>query len=168
MSNHEQEPGIHQTTYKQPAGKVPTEATRASKVHAQNVEGETVIMDQSSAETVSGERVNVSTSRISNLRASSVQMEKSAAVSVNTEKAALQECATVRMNADSVRMVKSSALLSTSNETTLEEGSSALLVITGGLSGDARALVTVPASALLGALLAVVGTIVFALIQGRK
>lgn len=168
MSNHEQEPGIHQTTYKQPAGKVPTEATKASMVHAESVEGETVILEQSSAGSVSGERVTISTSRVSNLQAGSVQMDKSAAVSVHTEKAALQECAAVQMNADSIRMVKSTSLLATSNETTMEEGSTALLVITGGLSGNARALVTVPASAFLGALLAVIGTIVFALIQGAR
>lgn len=168
MSNQDQQPGIHQTTYKQPAGKVPTEATKATMVHAETVEGETVILQQSSAGSVSGERITVSTSSISNLRASSVQMEKCAAVSINTEKAALQDCATVRMNADSARMVKSSSLFVSSKETTMEEGSSALLIVTGGLTGNARALVTVPASAFLGALLAIIGTVLFALIQGMR
>lgn len=168
MSNQDQQPGIHQTTYKQPAGKVPTDATKATMVHAETVEGETVILQQSSAGNISGERVTVSTSKLSSVRASSVQMEKCAAVSVNTEKAALQDCAVVRMNADTARMVKSSSLLVSSKETTMEEGSSALLVVTGGLTGDVRALVTVPASAFLGALLAVIGTILFALIQGMR
>lgn len=168
MSSHDQEPGIHQTTYKQPAGKVPTEATKATKVHAETVEGETVILEQSSAGQISGDRVTASMSKISSVQAGSVQMEKCAAVNVTSDRASLQECASVWTNAESVRMVKSTSFLMSSNETTMEEGSTALLVITGGLTGEARALVTVPASALLGALLAVVGTVVFALTQGSR
>jgi hypothetical protein len=168
QSSHENEPGVEQTTWKQPAGKVPTDATKANMVQTEKVEGETVLLEQSSAEHIEADRVTVTMSKVSKIEASSVQMEKSASVQVNTSKAALQECATVQLNAHDVRMVKSSSLLMINQSTTMEAGSTALLVITGGLKGEARALVTVPASAIVGALFAVIGAALLAIIKGSR
>lgn len=168
MSSHNQEPGVHETIYKQPAGKVTTDATQATLVQTESVEGETVLLEHSSAENIQAERLSLTTSKASSIQASSVQMDKSAANRIESERVVLQDSAAAQLSADSVRMVKSRAVLVNSNETTMEEGSKALLVITGGLTGDARALVTVPAAAVLGAMLAVVGTILFALVRGSK
>ena len=167
-SNHNDAPGVEQTTWKQPAGNEPTEATKATMVKAENVEGQTVLLDQSSAEHVRGERVTLNMSKASSIEASSVQMEKSAAVSVEAEKAAMQESAAVHVDAGHLRMVKSSALMVQSHDLTMEEGATALLVITGGLRGEARALVTVPAAAIIGAIFAVLATVLFAIVQGSR
>lgn len=167
-SSHTSQPGIEQTTWKQPAGNVPTDATKATRVHADSVEGETVLLDQSSADHVRGDRVTLKMSKASSIEAGSVQMEKSAAVSVESEKSVLQDSAAVHVDAAHVRMVKSRAVLLQSNDTTMEEGSKAVLIITGGLTGEARALVTVPAAAIVGAIFAVLATVLFVVIQGSR
>lgn len=167
-SDHKNAPGVEQTTWKQPAGNEPTDATKATMVEAESVEGQTVLMDQSSAEHVRADRVTLNMSKASSIEASSVQMEKSAAVSVEAEKAAMQESAAVHIDAGHLRMVKSSSLVAQSNELTMEEGATALLVITGGLRGEARALVTVPAAAIIGAIFAVLAAMLFTIVQGSR
>jgi hypothetical protein len=166
MSSHE--PGVHQTTYKQPAGKVPTEATQATRVFAGKVEGQTVLLDDSSADIIDAERVSLKTSKASNVSSKSVQMEKSAAVSIESERTVLQDSAAVQVAGDSVRMVKSRAVLVNANETHLEDGSRAVLIITGGITGEARALVTVPAATVVAVILGLVASLVFAVIRGSR
>lgn len=167
-SDHNPEAGVEQTTWKQPAGNVPTDATKATMVEADRIEGETVLLDQSSAQHVRGDRVTLKMSKASSIEAGSVQMEKSAAVSVESDKSVMQESAAVHVDAAHLRMVKSSAMLVQSHDTTMEEGSTAFLVITGGLSGEARAIVTVPVAAVVGAIFAVLATVLFAIIQGSR
>lgn len=162
------EPGVHQTTYKQPAGKVPTEATKATQVRAERVEGQTVLVDHSTVESIQAERVSIKASKASKIESKSVQMEKSAAASIESERAVLQESAAARLSAGSVRMVKSSAALINANETHLEDGSRAVLIVTGGITGEARALVTVPAAAVVAAVLGLVATLLFAVIRGAR
>jgi hypothetical protein len=162
------EPGVEQTTWKQPAGNVPTDALKATQAHVDNLEGETVLVEQSTVDHIKGDRVTIKMSKASSVEASSVQMEKSAAVTVGSEKSVLQESAAAHVDAAHLRMVKSSALLVQSSDTTMEEGSTAFLVITGGLSGEARALVTVPAAAIVGALFAILSTVLFAIIKGSR
>jgi hypothetical protein len=170
MTEHEQngEPGVHKTTYKQPAGKVPTEATRANMVNAEKIEGETVLVEQSSVDSIEAQRATLKMSKASSVNANSVQMDKSAAVAIDSERTVLQESAAMMVDSDSVRMVKSRAVLVNAEEAHLEDGSQAVLVITGGLTGEARALVTVPAAVVVGAVLAVLAAIVFAAIQGTR
>lgn len=168
MSSEHREPGVHQTSWKQPAGNTPIEATQAHMVQAERIEGETVLLDQSIANEVRGDRVTLKSSKTSSVQASSVQMDKSAAVAIDSEHSVMQDSASAFVEAGSLRMVKSRTVLLQSNETTMEEGSQAVLIITGGLTGEARAMVTVPAATLLGALFAVVGTVLFAIIQGSR
>jgi hypothetical protein len=166
--NQNDEAGVTQTTWKQPAGKVPTDATRANQVHAEKVEGETVILESSNADRVTGDKVTLNYSKASSVEAHSVQMDKSAAVSVESEKSVLQDSAALHVDAAHVRMVKSRTVLLQSEDTTMEDGSRALLIITGGLTGEARALVTVPAAAIVGAFFAVIGAVLLAIIQGSR
>jgi hypothetical protein len=161
-------PGVEQTIWKQPAGNVPTEATKATMVQAETVDGETVLLDQSQAEHIRGERVSINMSKASSVEASSVQMEKSAAVSIDSEKLAMQESAAVHVDGAHVRMVKSSAVLVQSHDLTMEDGSRAFLVITGGLKGEARALVTAPAAAVVGALFAVLALMLMTIVKGSR
>jgi hypothetical protein len=162
------DPGVEQTTWKQPAGNVPTDAVKASRSQIERVEGETVLVDSSQIDQIHGERVTVKMSKASSVEASSIQMEKSAAVTVESEKAVLQESAALHVDAAHMRMAKSSALIVQSHDTTMEEGSTAFLIITGGLTGEARALVKVPAAAVVGAFFAILTTLVFAIIKGSR
>jgi hypothetical protein len=164
----QQDPGVQQTTWKQPAGHVPTDATQATQVEVDRVEGQTVLLNQSSASQLTGERVTMNESSARNLQTKSAQLEKSAVFSLESERTVLQESAVMNVAADSVRMVKSQSMMISANETHLEEGSKALLIITGGIKGEARALVTVPAAAFVAAVFGILVALVAALIQNSR
>jgi hypothetical protein len=168
MSSQNPNPGVHQTTWKQPAGNETVDATQADMVKADRVEGENILFDRSSADEVRGDRVTLKQSKASTVQASSVQMDKSAAVAIDSENLVMQDSAAAFVEAGTTRMVKSRAVLLQSEETVMEDGSQAVLVITGGLTGEARALVTVPAAAVVGAVLAIIGVLLFAVIQGSR
>ena len=68
------EPGVRQTTYKQPGGYVPTEATEAFSVQVDRVEGQIVILRQSEADQVTGDRVSMEQSSALTVEAKSAQV----------------------------------------------------------------------------------------------
>jgi hypothetical protein len=170
MSSHDHnaETGVHQTTYKQPAGKVPTDATEAKRVDVDKVEGETVLVNHSSAQHITGERVSLKHSKASSIDSKSVQLDKSAVVTVKSENTVLQDSAAMLVSAETVKIGKSGTALVSAREAQFEEGSQAILVLTGGIRGEARALVAVPAAAVVAAVAGLLLSLAIAVIRGSR
>ncbi|GBD20379.1 hypothetical protein HRbin28_00819 [bacterium HR28] len=82
-----QQPGIHHTHYRQPGGNVPTEATGATSVHAERVEGQMVIVQQSRVEHLTGARVSLEQSTANHVEARSAQVDRSAIRYLEAERA---------------------------------------------------------------------------------
>lgn len=145
----ETQPGIRETVYKQPAGKEPTPATEVTGMDVRQVEAQTVIMQQSRAETITAERLNMEKSAARAIDGKSVQMENSAAMVVSSERTVLQGASAAVVSSTDLRMVGSQALVVNADQAQLE-GSRAL-VLAGQPSGDVRVLFNVSSAAMFGA-----------------
>lgn len=143
--------GIRQTVYKQPAGKVPTEATEVVGTEVPAIEAQTVIVKRGSAGRVAAERVSLEQSAAKRIEAKSVQADQAGIMSIEGERVVLQHSGASRIKTNELRMVRSRAVLVRTEQAHLENARAVLLV--GKAEGDARIAFTVPSAALFGAAL---------------
>ncbi len=144
----ESQPGIRETTYKQPATRVPAAATEVDRTSVRNVDAETVIMHRGNAQSITGDRVSLDRAAARSIDAKSLQMERSAAARINSERAVLQGSSASQVAARELRMVRSQAGVVVAREAHFED--SRILLFAGKADGDVLTALTVPTAAALG------------------
>jgi hypothetical protein len=142
------ESGIRQTTYRQGAGAVPTEATEVTGVDVLNVNAETVILRRSGAQKVTAERASLEQSGTMSIEAKSVQMDRSSAMTVRGEQTVLQESRAGLVQGNEVRLVRSRALVTVADQVHLDDARVWLLA--GKAEGNARVTFTPVSAAVAG------------------
>lgn len=153
-----QQPGIQRTLYRQPGGNVPTEATSATSVHAERVEGETVIVQQSQVEQLNGARVRLDRSAVRRVDARSAQIDRSAIRHLEAERAVALRSAVAWARVREFRASRARIGVLRADHAAIEGGQVGIALV-GNLSGTAllrlplATLATFFAGFLLGALL---------------
>jgi hypothetical protein len=155
--------GIHQITYKQPGGYEPTEATEAVRTRVDRVEGQTVILRQSSAGLVTSERLTAEQSAFSTVEARSAQLSQSAVQRLDAERAVAEHSRILATSAGSVRLVKSQAVLVKADHAQIEGGR--IFWFIGRADGPITATLTPTSAAILGAALGIGLTLASALLR---
>ena len=159
----ESQPGIRETTYKQPPTREPTPATEVDRVGVRNVEAETVIFNRGSAQSVNAARVTLDHAAARSVDAKSLQMDRSAAARVNSERVVLQGSSASQISARELRMVRSQAGVVVAREAHLE--GSRVLLFAGRTSGEVSTVLTIPTAAALGAAVGAGMALMFALLR---
>lgn len=144
----ESQPGIRETTYKQPASREPAPATEVDRTSVRSVQAETVIIKRGNAQTITANRVSLDRAAGRSIDAKSLQMERSAAARINSERAVLQGSSASQISARELRMVRSQAGVVTAREAHLED--SRVFVFAGRADGKFTTVFTVPSAAVLG------------------
>jgi len=159
----ESQPGIRETTYKQPASREPSPATEVERTSVQNVEAQTVIMKRGSAQSINAERVSLEQAAARSIDAKSLQMNRSAAARVNSERVVLQGSSSSQISAHELRMVRSQAGVVMAREARFE--GSRIFFFAGRAEGDVSTALTIPTAAALGAAFGAGVAVVVALLR---
>ncbi len=143
------QPGIRETTYKQPAGRESVPATEVERTSVRNVQAETVILTRGNAQSITSDRVSMDRSAARSVDAKSLQMERSAAARINSERAVLQGSSASQISARELRMVRSQAGVVVAREAHIE--GSRVFLFAGRADGDVTTILSVPSAVILGA-----------------
>lgn len=157
------EPGVRQTTYKQPGGYVPTEATEAFSVAVERVEGQIVILRQSEADQVTGDRVSMEQSSALTIEAKSAQVDRSAVRTLEAERAVAQRSRIGRLVSGELWLVKSQVLALSAERAQLEHAR--VVLFAGRAEGEVRPLLTLSGASALGAGLGLALGLMLALVR---
>ncbi len=139
-----QQPGIHHTQYRQPGGNVPTEATGVTSVHAERIEGQMVIVQQSRVEQLTGVRVSLEQSAANHVEARSAQVDHSAIRHLEAERAVTLRSRIALVRARELRASRARIGLLQADHVMIEQGRIGIAVVRD-LSGPA--LVRLPLAA---------------------
>jgi hypothetical protein len=147
--NSDKPAGIRETTYKQPATREEAPATEAVRSDLRDVQAETVMLDRSKSERVSGARVVMERSAAKSIEAKSAQLDRSAVVALGTEHAVLLRSRAVQVVSEHARLNRSQAVILAAGNAEIEN--SRIILFAGNASGDVRTVFTPLTAAIAGA-----------------
>jgi hypothetical protein len=140
---------IRETTYKLPATREEAPATEALRAHLRDVNAQTVMMNQSNSEQVTGERVVMERSGARSIDAKSAQLDRSGVVALGADHTVLLRSGAVQIVAEEARLNRSQALFLSTERAEIEN--SRIVFFAGTTEGDIRPMLTPQTAAIAGA-----------------